>query len=266
MRLTWYEAYVFDMDGTIYLGSELLDGAKQLIDKLREREIPVRYVTNNPSLSPEQYAEKLTSLGLATDEHEVFNTLEVSVNWLKKHEPDQTVYPIAGPELVKALKDNGMRLSSDPNEVDIVLASYDRNFNYEKLSVAFQALWRNDDVRLMATNPDVYCPLPGGNGEPDTGSIVAAISAASGAELDRHFGKPNAEMVEVALQEIGVDPENAVMVGDRLATDIQMAYAAGCDSALVLTGDSNAQEVDALPLELRPTHMIETLAELIPDG
>jgi ribonucleotide monophosphatase NagD (HAD superfamily) len=126
---------VFDLDGTLYLGDELLPGAHRLIAELRERDRPIRFISNNPTREPDQYAEKL-ALGAA-----------------------------------------GIRMSSQPDEIDIVIASYDRAFDYAKLRIAFDAIWFHKRATLIATNPDRFCPLPGGRGEPDCAAITAAIEA-----------------------------------------------------------------------------------------
>src|SRR5699024_4079272 len=126
-----------------------------------------------------------------------------------------------------ALRATGIALSDDPQHMDIVLASYDRTFTYAKLQIAFDALWDADrGARLMSTNPDQYCPFPGGRGEPDAAGIVAAIEATTGVRCERTFGKPEASIAQMALERVGVEPADCVMVGDRLSTDIAVARAA----------------------------------------
>lgn len=259
-----FDAYLFDMDGTIYLGDELLPGARELIGNLRARKIAVRFLSNNPTRDPSAYAEKLGRLGIPTPVEEIANTVVTTARWLAEHEPGAVVFPIAERPVYEALAAAGIRTSHDPAEIDIVLASYDRTFDYRKLQIAFDAIWFHHHARLMTTNPDRYCPFPGGRGEPDAAGIVAAIEATTGVVCERNFGKPDPVMLEAALLGLDVPLDRCVMVGDRLATDIRMAIDAGMPSALVLTGDSTAAEVSALPAAGRPTYVLDRVDQLVP--
>lgn len=258
-----YDAYVFDLDGTLYLGEQLLPGVAATIGALRERGVPLRFVSNNPTRDPEEYAVKLGRLGLPTPVEEIVNTVVTTVAWLRAHHPDAVVFPIAEQPLVRALTAAGFTLSDDPATIDVVIASYDRGFDYRKLQVAFDALWYHRRAILVQTNPDRYCPFPGGRGEPDCAAITAAIEACTQVRCQASFGKPDPIMVEQALAGLPVPPGRAVMVGDRLATDIAMGRAAGMATALVLTGDSSREEAEALPSDEQPTYLLAGLADLL---
>lgn len=260
----WYGAYLFDLDGTIYLGEHLLPTVGQALARIRERGIPVRFLSNNPTRSPADYLAKLARLGIAVDASEVVNTLITTTHWLARNRPGAVVFPIGEQPLVDALAEAGIEVSDDPSRIDIVLASYDRTFTYRKLQIAFDAIWFHRRAVLMSTNPDRYCPFPRGRGEPDAASIVAAVEACTGATCERTFGKPSRLMLDVIMDELGTPLSSAVMVGDRLATDIAMARRAGMDAALVLTGDSCASEVAARPEAERPTWVLERLVDLLP--
>ncbi len=266
--LTWaenlYEAYVFDMDGTLYLGDKLLPGAKRLLEELRRLELPVRFLSNNPTKNPHQYLEKLEALGIAADLEEIASTVVTTVRWLKRNHPDATVFPIAEQPLIDALDAAGIKVSDDPEAIDIVIASYDRTFDYRKLQIAFDAIWFHKRAFLIATNPDKFCPFPGGRGEPDCAAIVAAIEACTGTECKEIIGKPNPIMLREALGDLEVDLRNVVMVGDRLGTDIEMAVNAEMASAMTLTGESTWEEVLALQPERRPTMVLDRVDKLIP--
>ena len=261
----WYGAYVFDLDGTIYLGDQLLPTVADTIRRLHERGIPVRYLSNNPTRSVIEYLDKLGRLGVPVERGEVVNTLVSTTMWLRANRSDAVVYPIGEEPLLRALEEAGIQISDDPARIDIVLASYDRTFEYRKLQIAFDALWFHRRAVLMSTNPDRYCPFPGGRGQPDAASIVAAIEASTGAVCERTFGKPSELMAQIVLETVSAEPSNAVMVGDRLATDIAMGVTAGMDTALVLTGDSGRDEVARLPESMRPTYVLEQLSELLPE-
>lgn len=260
----FHDAYLFDLDGTIYLGDDLLPGVKTLIEELRSRGIPVRFLSNNPTKAPSQYAEKLAGLGLPTPVDDIANTVATMTTWLLANHPNAVVFPIAERPLIDAFEAAGIAMSEDPAEVDIVVASYDRGFDYRKLQIAFDAIWFHSRAFLVATNPDRYCPFPGGRGEPDCAAIVAAIEACTGTTCRQVVGKPDASMVAQALAGLDVDPTRCIMVGDRLATDIELAHRAGMASALTLTGDSTLADVAELPADRRPTYIVDRLDELIP--
>lgn len=120
--------------------------------------------------------------------------------------------------------------------------------------------------RLVATNPDRYCPYPGGRGEPDCAAVVAAIEASTGVRCSQVIGKPDPAIAALALDGLDVDPARCAMVGDRLATDVALGRRAGMVSVLVLTGDSDADDVRAAAPEQRPTHVVDGLGQLIPSG
>ncbi|WP_420112198.1 HAD-IIA family hydrolase [Pseudactinotalea sp.] len=256
------DAYVFDLDGTLYLGDDPLPGAAETVAALRESGALVRFVSNNVTRSPDQYVEKLTRLGFEADLSEVLTPIVTTVRWLLANAPGAVVYPSAPPPVVTALTEAGIAVGHDPETIDIVLASYDRTFDYAKLQIAFDAIWFHRRARLMSTNPDRFCPYPGGRGEPDAAAVVAAIEASTGATCERTFGKPDPAVLQLALAGADLPLERVLMVGDRLATDIAMGVAAGTATALVLTGDSTAQEAADLPPSERPTHVLASVADL----
>ena len=259
-----YEGYIFDLDGTIYLGDELLPGAGRLVLKLRELGKKVVFLSNNPTKDPRMYAEKLTGLGLPTSEEQVVNTVVTMTRWLARNHPDATVFPISEEPLKNALREAGIRTSEKAEEIDFVVASYDRTFDYGKLQTAFDAIWYHKRARLITTNPDRYCPFPGGRGEPDAAAIVAAIEACTGAKCEVNVGKPDPLMLETVEDLLGLDTGECVMTGDRLYTDIRMALDAGMPSAVVLTGETTARTLAAEPPENRPTYVLDRIDRLIP--
>lgn len=260
----FYDAYIFDMDGTIYLGDHLLPGAKRLIEELRRRDIPVRFLSNNPTKDPHLYVDKLERLDIPTPLEDIANTVVTMTRWLKEHHPDKTVFPIAEQPLIDALQDAGIKISDDPEKIDIVIASYDRTFDYHKLQIAFDAIWFHKRGILVATNPDRYCPFPGGRGEPDCAAIIAAIEACTQTKCQVITGKPEPVMLEVAIEGLDVNPRNCMMVGDRLYTDIEMAKKTGMFSAMPLTGDSTMEEALALPKAHQPDFLLDRVDRLIP--
>jgi HAD superfamily hydrolase (TIGR01450 family) len=259
-----YRGYIFDLDGTIYLGKELLPGALELLDGLRRRGARIVFLTNNPTRDPQQYLDKLTGLGIETGPEEILNTVMTMTSWLVENASDKKIFVIGERPLKSALTAAGLQLTDLPQEIDIVVASYDRSFEYRKLQIAFDALAVFRRAILVTTNPDVFCPFPGGHGEPDAGAIVAAIEACTGVTCQVNAGKPGTLMLDTAMRRIGLPPQDCVMIGDRLSTDIAMAVAAGMDSALVLTGETNLPMLAAS--DIRPTWVLNRIDELLPAG
>jgi HAD superfamily hydrolase (TIGR01450 family) len=261
-----YAAYAFDLDGTIYLGDHLLPGARRLVEELRRRDLVVRFLSNNPTKDPEQYAAKLERLGLPTPVDEIVNTVVTMTRWLLDNAPGAVVYPISEPPLVRALEKAGIRMSSDPAEIDVVVASYDRTFTYEKLQVAFDAIWYHKRARLVATNPDRFCPFPGGRGEPDCAAITAAVEACTGARCEANTGKPDPAMLRAALAGLELAPGDCVMVGDRLSTDIRMGLDTGLAAALVLTGETRPEDLRRVPPSDTPELVLDRIDRLLPSA
>ncbi len=258
-----YDGYLFDLDGTIYLGDTLLPGAHRLLSTLREMGRDLIFLSNNPTKDPEMYAEKLSRLGIQTDPQHVVNPLVTLAAWLRREAPGSHVFVLGSEPLRRAVVGAGCTLSEDPALIDVVVASYDTSFDYRKLQIAFDALWEHGRARLVTTNPDAYCPMPGGRGEPDAAAILAAIEASTGARCEVNLGKPDPAMLRTAADVLGLQPQDCLMVGDRLYTDIAMAVDAGMDSALVLTGESTRDMAADLPAARRPTYVLDRIDTLI---
>jgi len=256
------DGYIFDLDGTIYLGDDLLPGALHTVRTLRALGRKILFLSNNPTREIDAYVRKLNRLGLDVTPAEILTTVETVTRWLLQHHPEATVYPIAEEPVQRALAAAGIRLSDDPERIDIVIASYDRTFAYRKLQIAFDAIAVHKRAFLIATNPDRFCPFPGGRGEPDAAAIIGAIEGCTGTRCQQVVGKPDPFMLEAALGRLALPVSRCVMVGDRLSTDIRMAVDAGMDSALVLTGETTPAMLAASAI--RPTRVLARIDELLP--
>lgn len=259
-----YAGYVFDLDGTIYLGSELLPGAARLVHALREMDRKVVFVSNNPTRDPDDYALALTEMGLTASAHEIVNTVVTTARWLQANAPDAVVFPISEEPLKRALRAHRIRTSEDPTEIDIVIASYDRQFEYRKLQIAFDAIWRHRRARLFATNPDRFCPVSDGGGEPDAAAITAAIEACTGVRCELHFGKPGPVMLTAIAELLELAADECILTGDRLTTDIRAARDSSMASALVLTGETRPDEVPHIAKDSSPDYVLDRIDRLIP--
>lgn len=253
-----YSAYLFDLDGTIYLGDSLLPGAAETIAALRAVGRRVIFLSNNPTRTRRQYAAKLTGLGIPARAEDVVTSSFVMVQWLLRNAPGARLFVVGEEPLKHDLREAGFRFSEQAGEIDIVIASFDRTFVYHKLQVAFDAL--RAGARLVGTNPDRYCPVPGG-GEPDAAAIIAAIEACTGVKCDPIVGKPSPIMVSMVMSLLDLPPNRCIIVGDRLETDIRMGIEAGMDTCLVLTGDADRARLAASGLQ--PTIVLERIDGLL---
>ena len=259
-----FRGYIFDLDGTIYLGDQLLPGAADLIATLRRLELPLLFLSNNPTRNREDYIAKLGKFGISVTPNEVLNTVDTMTDWLLRNHPTATVYPISEQPLIDALTDAGIRISDNAAEIDIVIASYDRTFAYPKLQIAFDAIAVHKRAFLVTTNPDRFCPFPNGQGEPDAAAIIGAIEGCTGVTCQMNVGKPDPFMLESALARLNLPASDCVMVGDRLTTDIRMAIDARMPSALVLTGETTREMLAAQPTENHPTFVLDRVDHLLP--
>lgn len=261
--MKWYDAYILDLDGTIYLGDSLIPGALETTEAIRRRGVPRVFLSNNPTRDREMYVEKLRGLGIPAEPKEVITTVYTTTQWLLQNAPNAVVYPISEEPLIRSLTDAGIQISDDPRKIDIVIASYDRDLHWRKLQIAFEAIWYYKRAYLIATNPDLFCPFPEGRGEVDAGAVIAAIETVTGTSLRVNCGKPSPVMVKTIATALGVPIDTTLVVGDRLYTEIQMGIDAGADTALVLTGETT-REILARSAQNKPTYILDSIATLLP--
>ena len=255
----FYKGYVFDLDGTVYLGDALLPGAKRTIDTLRQAGCRMVFVSNKPVATRQSYADKLTRLGLPTHVEDIVNSSQVLVRYLRDRAPGSRVFPIGEQVLLDELTAAGFVLTETPGEIEYVIASFDRTFVYRKLQIAFDAI--RAGAHFVATNADAYCPVPGG-GEPDAACIIAAVEACTGHSVEFVAGKPSALMARTALDLLGTEPGESCMVGDRVETDTLMGQRAGMATALPLTGATTLEKLRRS--ETQPDFVLERLDQLLP--
>jgi NagD protein len=227
---------------------------------LRAAGRPVVFVSNNPLLTREDYAAKLTRLGVPATAHEVVNSSCVLVHRLLQTAPKAWLFVIGETSVKVELAQAGFTLSETPGEIDIVVACFDRTFDYRKLKIAFDAI--RAGARFIATNRDAYCPTPDG-GLPDCAAVIAAVEACTGHQVEEVVGKPSPIMGRALVERLGVPPSQALMVGDRIETDIAMGRAAEMATALVLTGATTPEA--AFAAEPPPDYILERLDQILPD-
>ena len=247
-----YRAYLLDLDGTIYRGSEIIPEAVQFIEQLRKAHIPFLYLTNNATATPDTFAQRLSDMGLPTTKEEIYTSSMATAAYLAEREEAGTpVYIIGETGLEMALRERGFVLTSDNPKY--VVVGLDRAFTYEKLATASRAI--RDGAILIATNIDPALPTERGL-FPGGGSLVAAVSTAS-ATTPVVIGKPETIIVNYALEQLGKDRDETIIVGDNMHTDIEAGVKSGLDSLLVLTGYSTREDLAASPF--KPTYVEENL-------
>lgn len=248
---------IFDLDGTIYLGERLIPGAREALETLGAAGFKWVFLSNKPLERPAAYAAKLTRLGIITPAAQVINSSRVLAAYLQKHLPGARLFVVGEPPLKEELRDAGFDVT-ESSDVDCVILAFDRTFDYAKWNTAFQAV-KFGGARMMATNADRSCPVDGGE-IPDCAGVIAALEATTGHRCELVAGKPSPLVVEAALDYLGLDPKEVVMVGDRLETDIAMGLRGGLKTALVLSGVTKRSQLAGS--EYHPDYVLDSVAGL----
>jgi NagD protein len=253
-----FDAYLFDLDGTVTLGDALLPTAGETIARLRDQGRRTLFLSNNPTRTTAEYAARLSRLGLPTPAADVVNSSLVLVDFLRREMPGARLLVVGEASLCAELTAAGFELSDEAARVAAVIASFDRGFTYHKLQAAFDAI--RAGARFFATNGDRFCPTPDG-GQPDAAAVIAAIEACTNRRVEAVVGKPSPIMAAAALARLGLPAERCLMVGDRLETDVLFGLRAGMAAALTLTGATSAAE--AATADIRPTYVLRRLSDLL---
>jgi NagD protein len=255
-----FSGYVFDLDGTLYLGEALIPGAAKAVQSLRDAGKRVAFMSNKALGRAADYAAKLTRLGLPATPDEVLNSAVALRLFLHRERPGARVLALGEAPVLEELRAGGFMLTDEPAEAEVVVVSWDRQVTYARLDLALQALRRG--AYFVATNPDVTCPGPGGGECLDAGSFIALLEAASGRPVEAVVGKPSPLMLEVILEQWELPAEACLVVGDRLETDLELGRRAGAATAVVLTGVTTRARLATWPHP--PDFVLESVAELLP--
>ena len=248
------EVVFLDLDGTIYLGSNLIEGALSFLERLEERGIRRFFLSNNSSKSVGEYQEKLRGLGIPASEDEILLSTHDLISWLRENGIDQT-YLVGTEGMREMLESVGVATASENPQY--VVLGYDTEITYEKLSTA--SIHLHKGVPMVASHPDIVCPSPDG-GLPDTGAYMDLFEATTGVRPEHVCGKPNAGMILHKVQELGLRPDQCAMVGDRLYTDMEMAERAGVHGVLVLSGEATIEDLEQAPQS--PSVVVGSVDEL----
>ncbi len=239
------ELYLFDMDGTLYLGDELFPFVPELLRLLKARGKQYLYLTNNSSKGKADYVKKLARLGIEATEEEFLTSTEATCQYIKKHHNSNKFFVCGTESLKTSLRAEGVNLSETEEGADAVLMGFDTELNFKKLETVSRLLTLNPEMPYIATNPDIVCPTEWGS-VPDCGSVCEMIFNATGRK-PKFIGKPEPLMVELAAEKMGVKTQNVAVVGDRIYTDIKSALNAGAAGILVMSGESNEETLKNSP-------------------
>lgn len=254
--------YIFDQDGTIYLGGIVFPAAVKFINYLRESGKRVLFFTNNASHSPDFYYDKLTRLGFSPDRSEILTAGDVTVQFLLRHREGKTVYLMGTPELYGQFRDAGVNLVDEKAEcADIVATSFDTTLTYEKLEAACRLI--RNGAEYICTHPDFNCPTETGF-IPDSGSIAALVTASTGVE-PTYLGKPYAATIDMIGEITGISREDMCLFGDRLYTDIALGKRHGVTAVLVLSGETTLGDVEKANESDRPDFIYKDLGAVMED-
>ena len=255
-----FKGFIFDLDGTVYLSDKLIPDADRVIRLLREKGRRVVFLSNKPIQTREDYASKLTRLGIPTQPEEVINSTFVMISYLKKNAPRAKLFVVGEDPFVEELKKAGFTISEEPGEIEYVVVAFDRTFDYRKLNIAFQAIKRG--AHFVATNPDRTCPVEGGE-IPDCAGMIAAIEAVTQKKVEVVVGKPSPLIIRAALEVMGLRPDDCILIGDRLETDIKMGKEAGIATGIVLTGVTSEETLREIKhTSIQPDFVFQSIADI----
>ena len=252
--------WLFDMDGTLYLGEQLFPFTKALLAAIRAKGGRYLYLTNNSSKSVPDYVRKMERLGIEASEGDFLTSAQVTAWYLHRHHEGKRLYVCGTASLQAELAAEGFPIANDePDRAECVVMGYDTELTYQKLLDVSRLLTERPDLPYIATNPDLVCPMPNDEVLPDCGSICALLTAATGRK-PLYIGKPDRRMVDVISEQTGVPNGKIACVGDRLYTDVAVGVNAGAVSVLVLSGETTEDMLSRS--EIRPDYVFPSVKEL----
>lgn len=247
-RLSHIRHVALDMDGTIYMGQSLFDYTRPFLARLREMGVTYSFLTNNPSTSIADYLTKLAGMGIEATEEEMYTTALATIDYIRTHYPEaRRLYILGTPSMTAEFERAGFSATANSadDRPDAVVVAFDKTLEYSRLCRA--AYWVQQGLPYVATNPDRVCPTDQPTVLVDCGSICKCIEHATGRQPDIVLGKPDPNMLTGVQSRYGVEADEVAMVGDRIYTDIEMAFNAGAMGVLVLSGETTLEVADEAP-------------------
>ena len=228
--------YLFDMDGTLYLGNRLYDFTLELLDTIKSTGRRYLFMTNNSSKSVEDYIKKLAKLGIEATREDFITSSQATAYYLKEHYPDHRLYVCGTNSLKKELEWEGFAVTDVLEDVDCIVMGFDTELTFKKLEDVSRLLLTRENLPYIATNPDYVCPTEFGS-VPDCGSVCDMIFNATG-KRPVVIGKPSPLMPQLAMSRLAYTKEETAVVGDRIYTDVKSGLNAGITGILVLSGET----------------------------
>lgn len=242
MDLSHMRLFLFDMDGTLYLGNRLYSFTKELLAAIRTGGKKYLFMTNNSSKSVEDYIKKLSSMGIPADKEDFITSSQATAYYLQKHHSGKTLYVCGTQSLKQELRSQGFDVSDDITKAQCIVMGFDTELTFQKLHDVSYLLLTQPELPYIATNPDMVCPTEFGS-VPDCGSVCDMIFNATG-KRPVVIGKPSPLMPELAMERHGIAKEQTCVIGDRIYTDVQSGINAGITSILVLSGETTQEILD----------------------
>ncbi len=235
--------FLFDMDGTLYLGDRLYPFTPTLLQTIRSTGRRYLFMTNNSSRSVADYVKKLHKLGICATREDFITSSQATAWYLKAHHPGKQLYVCGTQSLKEELRREGFPVTEQPEQTDVIVMGFDTELTFQKLHDVCFLLLTRQDIPYIATNPDYVCPTEFGS-VPDCGSVCDMVFNATG-KRPVVIGKPSPLMPRLAMEALGCAPEETAVVGDRIYTDIRSGLNAGTMSILVMSGETTQDILDA---------------------
>ena len=231
--------YLFDMDGTLYLGDRLYDFTIELLETLKATGRKYLFMTNNSSKSVEDYIKKLAKLGISSTRDDFITSSQATAYYLKQHHWGQKLYVCGTRSLKRELEMEGFTVTENVDEVECIVMGFDTELTFQKLHDVSYLLLTRESIPYIATNPDYVCPTEFGS-VPDCGSVCDMIYNAT-KKRPVVIGKPSPLMPLLAMDQHGYSKEETAVVGDRIYTDVKCGLNAGITGILVMSGETTAE-------------------------
>ena len=251
--------FLFDMDGTLYLGNWLYDFTLELLSTLRATGRQYLFMTNNSSKSVEDYVKKLNTMGITATREDFMTSSQATAYYLHKHHEGQKLYVCGTESLKEELRREGFTVTTDIDEVECIVMGFDTELTFQKLHDVSFLLLTQPELPYIATNPDYVCPTEFGS-VPDCGSVCDMIYNAT-KKRPVVIGKPSPLMPQLAMEKLGVSKEETCVVGDRIYTDVKSGLNAGITGILVLSGETTREILAESPD--KPHLVLEDASEIL---
>ena len=258
-KLKEKKLFLFDMDGTLYLGNRLYDFTNELLDTIKSSGGRYMFMTNNSSRSVSDYIKKLAGLGIKAVREDFITSSQATAYYLNKHYKGKTLYVCGTESLKEELRANGYEITESLDKVEVVVMGFDTELTFKKLEDVSKLLLLRRDIPYIATNPDYVCPTEFGS-VPDCGSVCDMLYNVSG-RRPLVIGKPEPLMPILAMEHTGYTKEDTVVIGDRIYTDVKSGLNAGAFSVLVMSGETTDKILQESPD--KPDAVLKDASEIL---